>query len=142
MLALRNLATSHRAPGVARCPAEHITGCTLRRLRRASLMCDKVVFCTTKYLLSLITTGPPNYRQPTQIHHSYHNHHLSIQNSTQNHFYTRFTQVLVRSSLSIANASSHHSSPTYHFRPPASIFKQAIETGLQITHNPHKPTHV
>ena len=36
-------------------------------------MCDKVVFCTTKYVLSLITTGPPNYRQITQILHSYHN---------------------------------------------------------------------
>jgi hypothetical protein len=29
-------------------------------------MCDKVVFCTTKCLLSLITTGTPNYRQPTE----------------------------------------------------------------------------
>ena len=65
-------------------------------------MCDKVVFCTTKYLLSLITTGPPNYRQPTQIRHSYHNHHLPIQNSSQNHLHTLFTQLPVLSSLSIA----------------------------------------
>ena len=84
------------------CPAEHITGCTLRRLRRASLICDMDVFCTTKYLLSLITTGTPNYRQPTQIRHSYHNHHLPIQNSSQNHLHTLFTQLLVLSSLSVA----------------------------------------
>ena len=65
-------------------------------------MSDKAVFCTTKSLLSLITTGAPNYRQPTQIRHSYYNHHLSIQNSTQNHSHTLFTQLLVLSSLSVA----------------------------------------
>ena len=53
-------------------------------------------------MLSLITTGPPNYTQPTQIPHSYHNHHLPIQNSTQNHLHTLFTQLLVLSSLSVA----------------------------------------
>ena len=112
MLALRNLGTqvptSHNQPQGAccctlpSCPAEHITGCSLRRLRRASLMSDKVVFCTTMLVLSLITTGPPNYRQPTQIPHSYHNHHLPIQNLTQNHLHTLFTQLLLLSSLSVA----------------------------------------
>ena len=67
-------------------------------------MSDKVVFCTTMQVLSLITTGAPNYRQTTQIHHSYHNHHLSMQNSTQNHSLTLFTHVLVLSSLSIAKS--------------------------------------